>query len=152
MQATSETSDIALHTDTLKDPWFRAGLVDKMGNSFVTWLGEDAFPLFFFIKTFIIRKDAWKNPNRPFFFFFFAVPSRYLIGHVMVQTLMDIWCGHNEIMTSEKQLSRGRKGWKDHQHAKFKLSITIWVEMYFYGICCILFFKHTLDWGRLSIY
>lgn len=45
MQVTNDKSDLALHT--LEEPWLRAGSLDKLGNSFVTCLGEDAFPPFF---------------------------------------------------------------------------------------------------------
>lgn len=99
--------------------------------------------LFFFIKTFIIRKDAGKKTSTgPIFF---AVPSHYLLVMLWSKLSWTFDVGTMKLWPL-KNSSRGRKGWKDHWYAKFKLSITIWVEMYFDGICCILFSKHTLDW------
>lgn len=105
--------------------------------------------LFFFIKTFIIRKDAGKkNSTGPIFF---AVPSHYLLVMLWSKLSWTFDVGTMKLWPL-KNSSRGRKGWKDHWYAKFKLSITIWVEMYFDGICCILFSKHTGLRGKLSIY
>lgn len=68
---------------------------------------------------------------------------------------MDIWCGHNEVLVSEKQLSRGGKGWKGSWYEKFNLSIIIWLgkkqprNVILWNMLCFIFQTQSGLRGRL---